>query len=519
MRHLAVLPVLLPLLTGALLIVLRRLPLVVHRTASSLAALAVLAATLALATATADGTVLGYVAGNWLPPFGIVLAVDRLTVMMLLLATIAVLACLCGAMDGEDARGPHFHALLCLQLAGLCGAFLTADLFNLFVFFELLLISSYALLLHAGGGERVTATTHYLVVNLVGSTVFLIAVALLYGVTGTLNLADLAARLPQLSDADLPLAQSALLLLLVVFGIKAALAPLYFWLPGTYHAASAPIAALFAVFTKVGVYCIARVFNTLSDSPAALEITARYLLPLGLVTLMLGAIGAFAARDLRALAASLVIASSGTLLSSLGFFARDTTAAALFYLAHSTMAGAALFLIAGLIRLARAEHEDNLAIGTPLLRAGWLGGLFFVSAMMSAGLPPTSGFIAKLGLLTTSAAQTSGFWFWSVLLAGSALTLVALARGGSLFFWRPLTAAHLELASADPPLENTAPIGALRSSPGATTAVVFLLACGAALAIAATPLQRYMSAAAAALASPTDYIHAVLTVPPVERRP
>ena len=472
--HLAVLPVLIPLLTGGVLIILRRLPLGLHRAMAGMAILAVLASTLQLAIATADGSVIAYVAGNWLSPFGIALAVDRLTVVMLLLATIAVFACLCSATDGEDTRGPHFHALLCLQLAGLCGAFLTADLFNLFVFFELLLMSSYALLLHAGGGERVSATIHYLVVNLVGSAMFLIAVALLYGVTGTLNLADLAQRLPQLSAADLPLVQSALLLLLVVFGIKAAMAPLYFWLPGAYHAAASPIAALFAVFTKVGVYCIARVFTTLSDSPAALEIAGRYLLPLGLVTLALGAIGVLAARDLRALAASLVVASSGTLLAGLGYFSSATNAAVLYYLVHSTLAGAVLFLVAWLIRLARSEHEDALVIGTPLLGAGWLGAIFAASAMTSAGLPPTSGFVAKLALLNASASQSSGYWLWGVLLAASVLTLVSLARSGSLIFWRPMTADHLLQASNKSLPQITAASAALRASRGTVLTVVFL---------------------------------------------
>ena len=519
MMHLPALPILIPLLTGGLLIVLGKLPLAVHRLVAGLTLLAVLATVLALASATVDGTVLAYVAGNWLSPFGIVLAVDRLTVVMLLVATLAVLACLSSATDGEDTRAPHFHALLCLQLAGLSGAFLTVDLFNLFVFFELLLISSYALLLHAGGGDRVTATTHYLVVNLVGSALFLIAVAMLYGVTGTLNLADLARRLPQLAATDLPLAESGLLLLLVVFGIKAAMAPLYFWLPGTYHAASTPVAALFAVFTKVGIYCIVRVFNTLSDTPEVLTVVARYLLPLGLITLVLGAIGVLAARDLRAMAASLIIVSSGTMLASLGFFASETTAAALYYLVHSTFAGATFFLVAGLVRLARGEHEDALNIGTPLLRAGFLGTMFFASAMTSAGLPPTSGFIAKLGLLASSADLAAGFWLWAVVLAGSLVALVAIARAGSLIFWRPLTADHLQLASLTPPLRNTTPIATLRASRGTTTAAVFLLVCGATLTIMAAPVQRYLTAAATALASPGAYIDAVLSAPRVERRP
>jgi len=519
MTHLPALPILVPLLMGGLLVALRSLPPALHRTAAGLTILAVLTIVLLLASATADGTVLAYIAGNWSAPFGIALAVDRLTVVMLLLATIAVLACFCSATDGEDAQAPHFHALLCLQLAGLCGAFLTADLFNLFVFFELLLISSYGLLLNAHGGERVTATTHYLVVNLVGSALFLISVALLYGVTGTLNLADLARRLPLLSSTDLPLAQVGLALLLVVFGIKAAMAPLYFWLPGTYHAASAPVAALFAVFTKIGVYCIARVFNTLSGSPAALELVTRSLLPLGLVTLVLGTLGVLAARDLRALAASLIIVSSGTLLAAFGFFSVGTTATALFYLANSTLAGAAFFLVASLVRLARAEHEDHLNIGTPLLRSGMLGALFVASAMTSAGLPPTSGFVAKLGLLTASAREISGYWFWAILLTSSVVILVALARSGSLIFWRPMTAEHLRLASANAALGRTAATEALRVSRGTTAAVVLLLVCGAALTVYAAPVQRYLSAAAISLAAPTRYIGAIFSVVPVERRP
>ena len=205
-----------------------------------------------------SGALLVYQLGEWPAPFGIVMVLDRLSALMVLLTYLVAVPVLWYATGGWDTRGRHFHALFQFQLMGLCGAFMTGDLFNLFVFFEVLLIASYVLLVHGQGRERFRMGIHYVVLNLSASGLFLIALAMVYSVTGTLNMADVGLQVAQLSGDNAQLAQAAALVLLAVFGLKAALVPLYFWLPGTYAAASAPVAALFAIMTKVGVYSIIR---------------------------------------------------------------------------------------------------------------------------------------------------------------------------------------------------------------------------------------------------------------------
>nr|MBF3179384.1 monovalent cation/H+ antiporter subunit D [Pseudomonas aeruginosa] len=236
MSHWLILPILLPLFAGSLLL----LPLAERwrRGLSLLAALALIPLSLLLMRTAASGDLSVYALGNWAAPFGIVLMLDRLAALMLLATAVLGSAALIYALRGDDRLGKHFHALFQFQLLGINGAFLTGDLFNLFVFFEILLIASYALLLHGGGAERVRSGLHYVILNLVGSAFFLIAVGTLYGLTGTLNMADMAQKIAMADAERAPLLAAAGLLLLVVFALKAALLPLYFWLPRAYAAAS-----------------------------------------------------------------------------------------------------------------------------------------------------------------------------------------------------------------------------------------------------------------------------------------
>ena len=342
--HLPVLPVLLPAATAILLLLLgdqggsshghhrlRR----ARRIALGSAALGLLLA-LALLRQADAGVLAVYRMGDWPAPFGIVLVVDRLSALMLMLTSLVALPVLLYASGGWDAHGRYFHALFQFQLMGLNGAFVTGDLFNLFVFFEVLLIASYVLMLHGGGAERLRTGLHYVVLNLVASALFLVGVALVYGLTGTLNLADLALRVPQVSGPDAALLRAAALLLLVVFGFKAALAPLSLWLPATYAAASPPVAALFAIMTKVGVYAIWRVHGVVfgdvagadPSSTAALAVQP-WLLPLALLGSVLGMLGALAARSLQRLVAWLTVSSVGTILAGLGLFGAAAWSAAL----------------------------------------------------------------------------------------------------------------------------------------------------------------------------------------------
>lgn len=288
MSHWLILPILLPLFAGSLLL----LPLAERwqRGLSLLAALALIPLSLLLIRTAASGDLSVYALGNWAAPFGIVLMLDRLAALMLLATAVLGSAALIYALRGDDRLGKHFHALFQFQLLGINGAFLTGDLFNLFVFFEILLIASYALLLHGGGAERVRSGLHYVILNLVGSAFFLIAVGTLYGLTGTLNMADMAQKIAMADAERAPLLAAAGLLLLVVFALKAALLPLYFWLPRAYAAASAPVAALFAIMTKVGIYSILRVYTLVFGDAAGelANLAQAWLWPLALATLGLG---------------------------------------------------------------------------------------------------------------------------------------------------------------------------------------------------------------------------------------
>ncbi|MDD3530196.1 MAG: proton-conducting transporter membrane subunit, partial [Gallionellaceae bacterium] len=286
-------------------------------------------------------------------------------------------------------------------------------------------------------------------------------------------------------------ARAAGLLLFAVFALKAALLPLYLWLPRTYAAATAPVAALFAIMTKVGAYAILRAATLLFADGSLGGLVDAWLLPLALATLLAGLFGALAARGLREQAAWLVVASVGTLLTAFGLGSAAGIAAGLYYLPHSTFAVAALFLLADRIGAGRGALADRFEPGPALAGAGWLGGLFFVAAILLAGLPPLSGFVGKLLLLRAALAHSAWPWVLAAVLGGGLLALVALARSGSLLFFR---------AAGAP-----APAAAVPVAPAAA-----LLALGLVLTVAAGPLSDLAAAAAGQLLAPQDYIAAVL---------
>ena len=359
------------------------------RTIGFFSCAALVGVALALFGVAAAGRYVVYPLGNWPAPFGIVLVLDRLAAGMLLLTALIALAAYLYALRGWDERGPHFGALFQFQLMGVNGAFLTGDIFNLFVFFEVLLIASYGLLLHGGGRERLRAGIQYVVLNLAGSALFLIGLGLLYSVTGSLNLADLQLRYAAVSTGDRALAEAASLLLLVVFCLKAAAFPLTFWLPTAYGAAGAPVAAFFAIMTKVGVYAILRVhLSTFGGAEPATDAWAELLLPAALVTIALGTLGALAARSLRGLVSYLTVVSVGTLLVTVAIATSGSIAAGLYYLVHSTFVTAALFLLVEFIGEQRAERYDALEPGPEVAQPTLLGVLFLIAAMAVAGLPP-----------------------------------------------------------------------------------------------------------------------------------
>ena len=437
--HLPALPVLLPFFAAILILYPwfnKRLHL--QRLVAQFALLMLVAVSmLTLFKTLAEGP-LGYAMGDWEAPFGIYLLADPLAAFMLVVTSVLALCTHLFACGGEDKTGRFFHPLFMFQLMGLNGAFLTADAFNLFVFFEILLIASYSLLIHGGGRERTRAAQHYVLYNLIGSAFFLIALALLYRAFGTLNIPDMASRAPTLPEESIPLAQAGGLLLMVVFGVKAALLPLHFWLPRTYSTTSVPVAALFAVMTKVGVYSLWRIHSVVfgHDSGELSDLGVVPLAWLSGLTVVAGAIGALASQTLRWLIANLIVISVGTLLMTVAMGTTQSVAAGLYYTLHSTLMSGAFFLVAGLILMQRGQAEDRFVRSRPFLYPVFTGVLFAVTAMAMIGLPPFSGFLGKVFILQAAVDSGDAIWVWPLVLLSGLAALIALSRAGTTLFWR-----------------------------------------------------------------------------------
>jgi multicomponent K+:H+ antiporter subunit D len=335
------------------------------------------------------------------------------------------------------------------------------------------------------------------VLNLAASALFLLGMALLYGVTGTLNLADLALRVPRVPAPEAALLQAGALLLLVVFGFKAALVPLALWLPATYANSCAPVAALFAIMTKVGVYAILRVHGVIfgADAGASAFTVQPLLLPLALATSVVGVLGALAAHNLPRLIAWLTVASVGTVVAAIGLFGAAAWSAAMYYLVNSTLVIAGLFLLAELVAAQRGRMGDRLEPCSPVKQPVILGLLLLLAAASNAGLPPLPGFVGKLMLLQASSGHPWAAAVWTVVLVVGFFTLVGLARAGSVLFW----AVRPEVPSA---------------SSGASVKLLLptlaLLGMSVLLTVFAAPMQRYTAAAALQLSDRDAYARAVL---------
>lgn len=513
MNHLLIAPVVLPAIVAPFIIMVLRHHLSLQRIFSLACTVALLAITLGLAVQAADGTVQVYELGNWPAPFGIVLVLDRLSALMLLLtAGLALAVVLYAIGSGWDARGRHFHALLQFQLMGILGAFLTGDAFNLFVFFEVLLIASYGLMIHGGGAKRLQAGVQYVVYNLLGSSLFLLALGTLYAVTGTLNMADLAVRVAELSPDDTALLRVGAVMLLLVFAIKAAVLPLHFWLPASYAYAPLPVAALFAIMTKVGAYAILRMYTLVfgPDVAATAGLVGDWLLPAAMLTLAIGALGVLGSREIGRLVAFGAITSMGTLLIAVALFTPQATAAALYYTVHSTLAAALLFLIADLI----IERRGGAIIAQrPMAQTGLIASLFFVGAIAMAGMPPLSGFVGKLLVMDAARDHELVWYIWAVILAGSLITIIGLARAGSEIFWKSHDDSHIREAEPEIAVDDTqAPTEEPASNAPALPFVACFALVGslALLTIFAGPMMDYATATAAQLFDPNIYIDAVL---------
>lgn len=522
-HHLIILPIILPLVVAASMLLFDERQRSLKAGLSLLTLTGLLAVSVALLHAAAVGGDGGapqvYALGNWAAPFGIVLVSDRLSALMLVLSSTLGIGTMLFALARWDGAGPRFHALFLLLLMGVNGAVLTGDLFNLFVFFEVMLAASYGLVLHGSGQERVRAGLHYIAINLGASMLFLIGVSLIYGTAGTLNMADLATRIPRLSDNVRPLFELGCAVLAIAFLIKASAWPLGFWLPRTYSAASAPVAALLAIMSKVGVYALVRLSLLLFGPTAGASIGfgGAWLLAAGLATIAFGTIGSLAARELtRAVGFSIMI-SSGTVLAALGLEDDRALAGALFYMAGSTLAAGALYLLAEILargdrdgpedpseQVFADEYQDPFdqetqedAIAIPVTVAV-LGGAFLVCTLTLAGLPPLAGFIGKLTIFIGALSPENGGpglsgWSTVALLTISSLgVLICLARFGVAELWVP----------AEEPSPTVRPVE--------FAALAGLIGAGLLLSLLGGMALDYMEMTVASLGRPGDYVTAVL---------
>ena len=538
--HIVIAPILVPLITGAILLFIderKRTAKAIISVLSSFILLAIAILLFMQVNSTINTEVAAvistgvYLLGNWPAPFGIVLVADRLSALMVLLVALLAIPSLIYSLAKWHKAGAHFHSLFHLMLMGVNGAFLTGDLFNLFVFFEVMLAASYGLLLHGSGQLRVKAGLHYIAINLVAALFFLIGVSLIYGVTGTLNMGDLAHRIEGLNADQRVLLETGAAILGVAFLVKAGMWPLNFWLPSAYTAASAPVAAIFAIMSKVGIYVIARLTFLLFGQTAGASAGFGHdlLLVGGIATIVFGTIGVLASQALGRLAGFSVLVSSGTLLAAMGTGNPTVAAGALYYLVSSTLTISAFFMLIELVERSQdaganvlavtmeaygegeeEDEEDEVGVTMPGTMAV-LGTCFAACGILLAGLPPLSGFIAKFSMLSAilnpsglgANDEVSALSWWLVFLIvfSGLAALISMTRAGIRTFWASL--------------EGTVPrVLVIEIAP-----IMILLAITLAMTVQAGPVMRYMQETARILDLPGSYIQGVISAPRAGSQP
>jgi multicomponent Na+:H+ antiporter subunit D len=494
-RSLVAVPILLPLLGAALCILAGR-----SRAVQRAVSLTILTANVGIAIALlveVDGSgPLVAQAGGWEAPLGITLVADRLAAIMLTVGSVMLLAVLVYAIGQPGAERDHvgFQSVYLVLAAGVSASFLTGDLFNLFVSFEMMLTASYVLLTLGGRRDQVRAGMTYVVISLLASALFITALAFLYAATGTVNMADLAGKV-----ADLPpgLRSGLAVLLLVVFGIKAALFPFFFWLPDSYPTAPSPVTAVFAgLLTKVGVYAIIRTQTLLFPADSR---PGTLLLWLAGLTMVIGILGAIAQSDVKRILSFNIVSHIGYMAMGLGLFTVAGLAATILYVVHHIVAKTTLFLTGGLI-----EHVGGSSrlsrLGGMVKTAPVVAVLFVVPALSLAGIPPLSGFVPKFALVDAGLeAGQPGIVAVSVLV--SLLTLFSLMKIWSGAFWNP--------PEDEPDLPPYA-VGRLGGPPLMVVPTAMLMLLGLGIAAAAGPLYALSQRAAADLLDPSGYVQAVL---------
>lgn len=485
-----VLPILLPLATAIALLVLADRPRL-SRAVAFAGALGILSSAIALLARVGAHGIQVVQIGAWPAPFGITLVADLFSAMLVVMVGIIGTAVTGHSFSGVDPRREAFgyHALLHVLLMGVCGAFLTGDIFNLYVWFEVMLIASFVLMALHRTREQLHGAYTYVALNLLASAFLLTAIGLLYGEAGTLNFADLARVWPERSTPAIDAALS--MLFFTAFGIKAGLFPLFFWLPASYHTPPAAIGALFAgLLTKVGVYAMIRVFTLLfRDSAGGLY---TLVLVLSAATMVVGLIGAVSQRDLRRVLSFNLVGHIGFTTVGLALWTPFALASSIFYMLHHMLVITSLFLVSGLF-LRQRRTTDLAALGGLYRTQPAVAVLCMIPIFSLAGVPPLSGFIAKLAIVASAFGAGHG-WLAGVALTVGLMTLLSMGRVWGDAFWR------------SPPSEKAfAPLG-----PAILAPIVLLAALTLGLSLAAGPVFDLTVLAATQLLQPDAYMHAVL---------
>jgi multicomponent Na+:H+ antiporter subunit D len=496
------LPVLIPLVAAAVSLVAWR-HLRLQRLLGVLGAAGLLLAAIVLiGLVRREGIQTAQMAG-WPAPFGITLVADHFSAIMLLVTGVIGLAVTVYSVVDIDVPRQSFayFPLLQILLMGVSAAFLAGDLFNLYVWFEVMLISSFVLLALGSERAQLEGALKYVTLNLISSFLFLTAVGILYGAVGTLNMADIAQRLESMHSGSVT---TLAMLFLIAFGIKAALFPLFFWLPASYHTPPAAVSAVFAgLLTKVGVYALIRVFTLLFVHDVGF--THTLILIVSGLTMVSGVLGAIAQNEFRRILSFHIVSQIGYMTLGLGLFTPLGLAASIFYIVHHIIVKTNLFLVSGIAHMLRGTYELD-ELGGLYRRAPWLALGFAVPALSLAGIPPLSGFIAKLGLIRAGF-ETGEFAVVGVAIAVSLLTLFSMAKIWNTVFWKePQPPAHPHPVAGEHAIEPLK----RREIVLLAVPVVLLAAITVSLGLLAGPAFSVAQAAADELLDPARYIETVL---------
>ena len=491
---LLVLPILVPFLTAAICLAVwrsRRM----QRALGVAGTLVLMGAGIALLWDVRANGIRVVQAAGWPAPFGITLVADLFSAIMVAVASVMGAAVMVYSTATVDARRESFgyYPLYHVLLMGVCGAFLTGDIFNLYVWFEVMLISSFALLALGGEKSQIEGSIKYVTLNLVASALLLSGIGLLYGLTGTLNMADLAVKLGNLPANGLPTALA--IVFMVAFGMKAAVFPLFFWLPASYHTCPVAVSAIFAgLLTKVGVYVLIRVFTLLFVHDVAY--THGLLLAVAALTMVTGVFGAMAQNEFRRVLSFHIISQIGYMILGLALYTPLALAGSIFYIVHHIIVKTNLFLVSGVARRLGGSFElkklGGLYAGHPALAVA-----FLIPALSLAGLPPLSGFFAKLALVRAGL-DAGAYWVVAVALAVSLLTLLSMTKIWNEAFWK-----------AAP---EGVPAGPRRAGAALMAPVALLASITVMIGFGAGPLFEISRAAAGQLLDRAGYIAAVLEV-------